>query len=277
MDLKIGIRGHDLVTNSDVETLVEKLKLHNLKYLQLVFPKTFKDYTYEDVFVENVSKVLKENDIKVAMLGAYFNPVHSDKEVVKKGVNNFISNLNIANKFNNPYVGSETGSYNDSPWTYVPKNHTQEAYDEVYSVFKNLVEHAIKIDQKIVIEPAFNHCIYNVNELSNILKRFDSDNVFVTVDLFNLLSLENYQNKNQVFEEALKTFNSKVKIIHIKDSILEDGKIKQVNPFEGDFDYEFMLKTINKYSKDAVLIFEGVKEESIDNAYIKLKEIAEKI
>lgn len=277
MELKVGIRGHDLVTKSDVFELVKKLKLHDINYLQLVFPKTFKDYSYSEEYVKTVKEEFGKNNIKVIMLGAYFNPVHSDKVTKENGINNFKSNLDIAKFLNNPYVGSETGSYNDSPWTYVPKNHTDEAFEEVYSVFKDLVDYASKINEKVIIEPVFNHCIYDPYVLEKLVKRLDSPNVYVTIDLYNLLSLENYNHKEEVFLEALKLFNNRVKVIHLKDSKLIEGKITQVDPFKGDFDYKFMLETINKYAKDAVLVFEGVKEDAIDFALKNLKEIAKSI
>lgn len=277
MELKIGIRGHDLVVKGDIDTLVLKLKKHDINYLQLVFPKTFLDYSYEESYVKNIKNKLEENNIKVAMLGAYFNPVHSDKNTLENGINNFKSNLDIAKYFNSAYVGSETGSYNDSPWTYVPKNHSDVAFNEVYKVFSSLISYASKINEKVIIEPAYNHCIYNVKTLDKLLNKFNSDNVYVTIDLYNLLSLENYNHKNEVFLEALKTFKDKVKIIHIKDSKLIEGKITQVDPFKGDFDFKFMLETINKYAKEAVLVFEGVKEDAIDLAIKNLKEIAKNI
>ena len=63
---------------------------------------------------------LQKEDVKagktVALIGAYFNPVHSHRDVVEKGIENFKANLRISHYFDGvPYVGSETGSYNDSP------------------------------------------------------------------------------------------------------------------------------------------------------------------
>lgn len=272
MSLKFGIRGHDLVTKSNVDELVKKMKEHDLKYLQLVFPKTFADYSYDSSYVNNVLNKLNEAGIQVKMLGAYFNPVHSDKKVVDSGVNNFISNLDISHLFN-ACVGSETGSYNDSPWTYVPKNHTEEGYQETLSIFKKLVEHADKIEANISVEAAWGHVIYSPDCLSRFVKDLNSPDVFVTIDLFNLLYPGNFEDRDYIFEKALTTFKDKIKIIHLKDGKIVDGKLVQCAPGKGDFHYSFMIQEIFKYCPDATLIFEGVKEDDIDESYSALKTI----
>src|SRR5574344_2694523 len=110
MELKLGIRAHDLAEKKTPEELASILKEHGFSYAQLVMNKALFPYSYDPAFVSKVASSLKEKSIQVAMLGAYFNPVHSDPEVVQKGIDNFKANLRIAQAFGHPYVGSETGS-----------------------------------------------------------------------------------------------------------------------------------------------------------------------
>lgn len=44
---------------------------------------------------------------------------------------------------------------------------------------------------------------------------------------------------------------------------MQDGKIKQVPPGEGLFDYPAILSRIKAYDKDAVLVLEGTTGENI--------------
>lgn len=260
---KIGIRGHDLVAKGTVEDLALEMKKLDLHYLQLVFPKSFKDYSYSIDYVKHVSDVLKENDIKVSMLGAYFNPVHSNKEVVKNGIENFEHNLDIMHIIPTSLVGSETGSFNDHPWIYVPKNRTEEGYLQSKAVFEQLVKYAFKANGNIAIEPAFGHVMYSVEVLKRLVDELDSKNVFVTIDLYNLLDASNFEKRDEIFFQALKTFNNKIKIIHLKDGKVIEGKLKQFAPGKGDFHYDFMLDLITKYCPDVTLIFEGVLKEDV--------------
>ena len=96
------------------------------------------------------------NNIKVAMLGAYFNPVHSNKELVRNNIEYFKEHLRLACELNCKYVGTETGSYNDDKWTYNPKNQTEEGYLETMKVFHELAKVAKEYN-----------CSYKVCDVSN--------------------------------------------------------------------------------------------------------------
>lgn len=271
MELQIGVRGHDLKNKTTIEEFTKAVHDYGFNKVQLVFNKAFNDFSYSDEYVNKVKQELNKYKITVSMLGAYFNPVHSNKETVQKGIFNFKENLRISHVFSNALVGSETGSYNDSPWTYVPKNHTEEGYLETLSVFKELVRYAEEINSTIAVEPAFNHVIYSVDVLQRFINDLNSKNVYVTIDLYNLLSLENYKAHKEIFHQALSTFKDNIKIIHLKDFKVENNQIIQVSPFKGYFDYPYMIKEIKKYAPNAVLTFEGVTSEYIKDALTALK------
>ncbi len=269
MELKnsVGVRAHDLADKKTPEELSKIIKENGFKNIQLVFKKAFDNPSYDETYVERVKSELNKNDISITMLGAYFNPVHSKRDVVEAGITNFKENLRISHEFDNlPYVGSETGSYNDSPWIYVPKNQTEEGYQQTKKVFEDLKDYADSISSKIAIESAWGHVIYCYQQQARLIQELNSDNVFATVDLYNLLYEGNFDKRNEIFEGALKTLGNKVKIIHIKDADMIDGKLIQLAPGEGKFDYKFMIECVNKYSSDATLIFEGVKKDKIELA-----------
>jgi L-ribulose-5-phosphate 3-epimerase len=264
MENSIGIRAHDLSEKQTPLALVALLKQYDFHTIQLVFPKAFLEPVTSLEQAQDIAALLSENEMKVAMLGAYFNPVHSDPKKVLSGIDNFKKNLAFAHAFkNNPYVGSETGSYHDQPWIYDPRNQTEEGYQQTKAVFKELTQEAERLGSRITIESAWNHVIYCYQEQARLLQELNSESVFATVDLFNLLYEGNFDQRNDVFEGALKTLGSKVKIIHIKDGTLENGKLVQKTPGEGQFDYPFMISCVRKYCPEATLVFEGVKAEGI--------------
>ncbi|MDE6737060.1 MAG: sugar phosphate isomerase/epimerase, partial [Treponemataceae bacterium] len=77
-----------------------------------------------------------DNGVEIPLLGAYFNPVHSDKNKVRAVAEKYADHLRHAAAFGAQVVASETGSYNDDKWTYNPKNQTDEAFREVVEVFR---------------------------------------------------------------------------------------------------------------------------------------------
>lgn len=261
--MKLGVRAHDLASKTDLDGFVKIRKEYGFHVVQLVFKKSFASYSYEEDFVKKASDLFKENGIEVDLLGAYFNPVHSDKKVVEEGIDNFKKNIDIAKYFGYPLVGSETGSYSDSPWVYHPKNHTEEGYQASKKVFLELAQYAKAKGVSLSIESAFGHVRYDVKRHARLLEELNRDNVYATIDLYNLLDASNFEKRNDIFLDALKTFGTKTKIIHLKDGRLKDNKLTQVSPGKGGFDYPFRRKCVEKYCPDATRFFEGVKADDI--------------
>jgi len=262
----IGIRAHDLIKNSTIENLISKTKELGINNLQLVFNKSFSDYPFNNKNAMEVANILHNNNINVAMLGAYFNPVHSNKEKVKNNVAYFKEHLKYASILNCKYVGTETGSYNDDSWTYNPKNQTEEGYQETIAIFKDLVETAKEYKTTILMEPAYGHVIYSVSQLKRSYDEINSEYLKVTIDLYNLLYKGNYKNYKEIFTNALETFKDNIKVIHLKDFKVVFGQMIQCGLGKGIIDFDFIIEQINKYCKDAYLIFEGVTGNDIPSS-----------
>jgi len=75
MRLKLGIRGHDVpgAPFESIDEFIKGYKKFDLDYLQLVYKKAFRDFEMEPHFLLEMADRLKDNDIRVAMIGAYFN------------------------------------------------------------------------------------------------------------------------------------------------------------------------------------------------------------
>lgn len=261
--MMIGIRAHDLVTGN-IKDVLTQAEDYGLDAIQLVFKKALKqDFNEENALI--VKEELKHHNIKIAMLGAYFNPVHSNSELVRKNVEYFKEHLRLASLLDCKYVGTETGSYNDDKWTYNPKNQTEEGYQQTMKVFHELASVANKYKTTILMEPAWGHVIFDIDQLERAVKEINSDYFKVTIDLYNLMNLhkKDFTNYKETFTKALKTFKDDVKIIHLKDFYLEGDGIKQCGLGKGIIDFKFIVDTAKKYSPNATLIFEGVVGEDI--------------
>jgi sugar phosphate isomerase/epimerase len=276
LPMRIGIRGHD-VKVSTPEEVANAIKEAGFDYVQLVINKALIDdnnnpMSLDDSNVKIISEAFKKANVNVAMLGCYFNPIHSNKLKVEKSINYFIKNLELAHYFSCSYVGTETGSYNDDKWTYHPANHTVEAFIQVAEVFKILVESAKRYNATILVEPAYNHVIYNaiiLQKLLNIIN--DEEHLKVTIDLFNLLNVENYHQYKEIFIDCLEKFGPKIKIIHLKDFIFNNQQLVQTSLGDGMIDFDFIFNNIRKYNLDATMIFEGITKEGIDRSFKHIK------
>ena len=275
--MMIGIRVHDLKVGT-IQEVKEATEEKGFEAIQLVFKKALKDEENKSLIFnkENallVADALKDAKFKVAMLGAYFNPVHSNKELVRTNVEYFKEHLRYAHLLNVNYVGTETGSYNDDKWTYNPRNQTEEGYQDTMSVFKELIKTAEEYKTTLLMEPAYGHVIYDVDTLKRAVDELHSEYIKVTIDIYNLLYIGNYQNYKSIFEKALITFKDDIKIIHLKDFNVVDSKLVQCGLGKGIIDFEFLINRIKEYCPNATLIFEGVVGDDISSSQLLIKSL----
>ena len=279
--MKIGVRVHDF-GKSDAKTLAKKAKEVGFDAVQLVLNKAIEGEsglagTLSKEKAESFYKSFADEGIEIAMLGAYFNPVHSDKEKVKSLVAKFKEHLKYEHDFKAGFVGSETGSFNDDKWTYNPLNRTEEAFQEVKRIFTDLARYAESVNANMAIEGAFGHCMFEPKALHRLVTEINSPNVYYIVDIYNYLAISNYDKQEEIFDECLNLFKDRIVIYHIKDFIIEDGALKQCCIGKGMMNFDYMLPKIKKLTPNACLVFEGSKPEDMEFSYNfikgKLKEI----
>jgi len=265
--MRLGIRGHDLGKNTP-DKFAQSVVDAKLESIQLVLPKAIEFASdvlpiLNDELISEVKAQLEEKGIKVAMMGAYFNPIHSDKELVAKTTLNFKNHLKKAKFFGTELVGTETGSYNDDEWTWHKNNDSEAAFQEVLRVFKDILPVAEAAGVYLTIEPAYHHVISTPTRLKRLVDELDSPNVRVIFDLFNLLHKGNTDLQRQITDEMVRLFKDKIMIVHAKDFILKDGELVQVAPGKGDMDYPYLIEKLRTLETTPDIVLEGVTGEDI--------------
>ncbi|MDE6850101.1 MAG: sugar phosphate isomerase/epimerase [Clostridia bacterium] len=265
--MQIAFRTHDLGVKG-AENAVEKCKDCGINAVQLVAYKFIDEIPYKPnaltaEVAEELGRTLKDGGITVGLIGAYFNPVHSDKQKVANCKAVFKDYLKYSKLLGCGIVGSETGSFNDDKWTYNPLNRTEEALQTVIETFTELADYAKEYGAYIGMEGAAGHVCWNVATLKRAVDGVNRDNVKVIFDIYNYLDGSNHSRYLEILDEGLKTFAGKIVVFHLKDYVFEDGKVKQVPPGKGLFDYRAILSRIKAYDKNALLVLEGTTGENI--------------
>ena len=279
--MKIGVRVHDF-GKSNAKILAKQAKAIGFDGVQFVINKAIEGETGKPGTL-NKEKALefynafKSEGLEIFMLGAYFNPVHSNKDLVKENILKFKEHLSLEHEFHTKYVGTETGSFNDDKWTYNPLNRTEDAYQEVLRIFKDLAKCAEENNANMAIEGAFGHCMFEPKALKRLVTEINSPNVYYIVDIYNYLAISNYKNYKEIFEESLKLFKGRIVIFHLKDFIVENDALKQCAIGTGLLDYDYLLKRMKEEAPNAYLIFEGSKPEDMEFSYNFVKSKLEKI
>lgn len=279
--MKIAFRTHDLGVKG-LDAAIEKVKSSGIDAVQLVAYKFMDEIKYApaQLNAENtayIGKALKDAGIEVGLIGAYFNPVHSDKAKVARCKEVFKEYLKYSANLGCDTVGSETGSFNDDKWTYHPLNRTEEALQTVISTFKELAEYAKSVGAFIGIEGAAGHVCWNVATLKRAYDGINADNVRIIFDIYNYLDSSNYADYLEILDEGLKTFAGNIRIFHIKDCVFEEGKLKQVAPGKGMFDFEKLLGKIKAYDKNATLVLEGTTGDDIETSTAFIRKVWDRV
>ena len=278
--MKIFVRLHDIAMKSDPYYLAKKAKEIGFDGVQLVINKAIENEsglpgTLSEERKHYIAKAFKDEGLEVGMLGAYFNPVHSNKELVKTNIAKFKEYLSFAKDFDCYLVGSETGSFNDDKWTYNPLNRTEEAYQEVLSIFIDLVEHSKSTSCNVAIEGADGHCMYKPEQLHRLYTDLNSEKVSIIVDVFNYLNIENYSKEyqNDILDRCINLFGDKICIFHLKDFKVEDGKLKNIGLGDGLMDLEHLIPKIKAHCPNAYLVFEGVPFATMESSLKHIKNL----
>lgn len=275
------VRAHDLSVKG-ADNINRRLCELVLDGVQLVVYKSIDGISYSPAALtseqaKEISSTIKQNSKEIALIGAYFNPVHPNTDKITNGIAVFKDYLSLAKNLGCDYVGSETGSYNGDPWIYHPMNHSEEALDRVVETFSSLAECAEENGVNIAMEGAFGHVCHTPERLFEAVERIGKSNIKFIFDLYNYLDISNVDIAYDILDRGLNLFNDRILLFHIKDFIIEGEKLKQCGVGKGILDFNSILSKIYSHNKNAILVLEGTVGDDLPFAVAHIKDIMNKI
>ena len=279
--MKICIRAHDLGVKG-TQQILQKIRDLGIDGVQMVCYKAYDDIPYAIGAITEekaaaIGEAFRESGAMIPLVGAYFNPVHSDREKARRCEAIFGEYLNHCKAMGCGFVGSETGSFNDDKWTYHPQTRTEEALQTVVETFSRLCDIAADHGTMVAMEGAAGHVCWNVQTLARARKMIGKPTK-VIFDLYNYLDESNQTEYLSILEEGLKTFDGEILLFHMKDCCFVRGDKPNQVPFgTGELDLKAILKRIKAYDENAVLTLEGTTGEHILHAVTTIKTIWESV
>ncbi len=279
--MKLCIRAHDLGVKG-TQPILSRLDALGLDGVQMVCYKAYEDIAYQPGGITPekaaaIGQAFRQSDRMIPLVGAYFNPVHSNLEKVENGTAVFSEYLRLCKAMGCDTVGSETGSFNDDKWTYHPKNRTEEALQRVVGTFSQLCDVASDAGSWVAMEGAAGHVCYDVATLARARKMMGRDTK-VIFDLYNYLDESNQGDYLNILDEGLDTFAGEILLFHMKDCTFINGeKPRQMPLGTGQMDMEAILKRIKAYDANAILTLEGTTGGDIAHAVTTIQSIWERV
>lgn len=279
--MKLCIRAHDLGVTGTEQILSQLKKLH-LDGVQMVCYKAYDDIacvpgqiTLERA--QQIGQAFRDAGAIVPLVGAYFNPVHSDAAKRENGFRVFADYLKCCKALGCDVVGSETGSYSDDPWVYHPQNRTEEALQAVVATFSQLCDIAADNGSIVAMEGAEGHVCWNVQTLARARKMMGRK-AKVIFDLYNYMDADNQRDYLKILDQGLDAFAGDILLFHMKDCNFTSGCRPFQTPFgQGQLDMKQILKRIKDYDPDAVLVLEETTGADIEYAVNIIKNTWESV
>ena len=278
--MKLCIRAHDLGVQG-TEQILARLDELGIDGVQMVCYKAYSDIPYKSGGITAdkaaaIGRAFSDAGKIIPLVGAYFNPVHSNREKAQRCEAIFAEYLGHCKAMGCDVVGSETGSFNDEPWIYHPRNRTEEGLQMVVETFSRLCDVAQDYGTTVAMEGAAGHVCYDVDTLARA-RKIMGRKTKVIFDLYNYLDAGNQADYLSILHKGLDTFAGEILLFHMKDCLLDATGPKQVPLGTGQLDMKAILTAIKNYDKDAVLTLEGTTGKDIPLAVTTIKEIWEAI
>ena len=275
MKANIGIRAHDM-GNFPLEQLAKEIANKGLSCVQLALAKSFSEFntglgSLSPGFATYIGHSFSKENVQIAVLGCYINMIHPDGTERQNQLERFKEHIRFARDFGCSIVGTETGSVIPN-LGYTQENYGEESYQEVVKSVRELVQEAEKFGVIVGIEGGINHPIHNPVKMKRLLDDIPSNNLQVIYDPANFINHINFDQQEEVMAEAIALFGNRIVVLHAKDFIIENDKVKMVPVGTGQLNYDFLFKHLKKQKPFINILIENTQEPYISKSIVFLQE-----
>lgn len=264
----IGVRAHDLGKKSLAELASTLQELH-IGSIQLAINKALSDRSYHPGslspgFARTINKTLASHGADIAVLGAYVNLIHPDKESRNRELQKFIEHLRYARDFGTSIVGTETG-HRSPDGTAVPETQSQEAFNDLVDSVSRLTEAAAHYGVLAGIEPvADKHPLSSIERTVSLIERVNSPNLGIIFDPVNLIPSAGISDQDDFLKSAFQAFGPHICCIHAKDFRIENGtKIGTLPAGTGDLNYPLLAGLISEVKPGIHVLLENTAPDNL--------------
>lgn len=247
--MQLGIRLHD-IKKAPLEERLEIAKEQGFKCGHLALSKVISEFPTDNAALTpglamHLRKLFAKYDQDIAVLGCYLNLTNPNEETMKKTYERYFSNIRFASLLGAGVVGTETGAVNEE-YKFEERNHSEEALKTFIERVKPVVKCAEDFGVIFAIEPVYKHIVCNPKRARRVLDEIGSPNLQIIFDPVNLLDTCNYENREEIFAEAIDLLGDDIAMLHLKDFEVTDTGLKSVACGTGEMDYENILRFVKK-------------------------------
>ncbi len=242
--MQIGIRLHDTAELS-LEQRLATIKQQGFTCAHLALTKVINDFpvtsaTLTPGYAMYLKKLFQRYEIDIAVLGCYLNLAEADASHREGVLSTYKAHIRFASILGCGVVGTET------PFSVSNRKEasTEAAMQTMLENLKEIVGYAETMGVILAIEPVSTHLVATPKLARLVLNKINSPNLQIIFDPVNLLGMDNYLEQTEVMEEAIDLLGDEVAVVHMKDFVIQEGRMVAVAAGSGNLVYEPILRFI---------------------------------
>lgn len=256
--IQIGARAHDYGRDAP-EKLFGKIAADGFTCVQLALKKTIAgvngpaDVTPE--LLEEISVVLTDSGLNVAVLGAYVELSIADEALRADSVREFLANIPFAKRLGADCIGTETTQMKNQK----PGVTRMEALRFLADSLFRIMPTAEKYGVTVAVEPVHTHALNTPELAAELLKLIRSPKLKIIFDPVNLLGEEDVDGQHRLWDRCFCCFGSEIAAVHMKGVRLDEtGSLVSCGFSESVVDYGYLFDRLKELPQKFSILREEV-------------------
>ena len=269
--MSVGIRLHDVAPGT-LEERVQSAKDQGFECIHLALSKVISPALMEPAAATcGLADYVRHavDGLDIAVLGCYLQLTQEDDAAYRKVLDKYIAHLRLAGWMGAGVVGTETPANNLE----LSKRHSEDTLKLFIDRLHPVVEAAEKLGQIIAVEPVFTHVVSDAKRARRMLDEINSPNLRIIFDPVNLLHETNLDRRDAVLQEAVELLGEETQVLHLKDYVLENGKIRSCAPGIGLMNYESFMPYIREHKPYLHVTLEDTTPADAEQSGISTKKL----
>lgn len=260
--MNVGIRLHD-VEPGDIKHRLAVAADQGFGCAHLALAPNFPGYkmTLPELtpgWAMEIKKNFEMEKLDVAVLGCYLCLADNDEASLKRTQEIYKAHLRFASVLGAGVVGTESPTADPRP---LEELHTEAALEQFIRGLEPVVKYAESVGQIIALEPVFRHTMYNPKQARKVLDAISSPNLMIIFDPVNMLHESNYEQRDEIFAEAMDLLKNEIAVLHIKDFDMVDGNLVSMGAGLGMMDTSY--DPILKFAKENKPFIHATLEDTV--------------
>ncbi|MBB5325739.1 sugar phosphate isomerase/epimerase [Anoxybacillus tepidamans] len=248
-------------------------------YRSAVFPLS---YDADEGLIKDYVKAANENDILIAEVGAWSNPISKDLQVRKAAIEHCKKQLELAEMVGARCCVNIAGSRGEQWDGPAAENFTSETFELIVDSIREIIDTVKPKRTFYTLETMpwiFPDCAESYLEL---IKAVDRKEFAVHFDPVNMITSPRvYYRNGEMIKEFIAKLGPFIKSCHAKDIIMSANfmvHLDETSPGAGILDYKVLLYELNKLDRDMPIILEHLSnEKEYRNAAAYIRNVAKEL